>query len=169
MAGATVENTEMPADAAVIRAAGDPIMKYEAAQTHEALFEAHGKLYRPGIKALIEDGRTISQDAYAAAREAVARLRAGIIETLARFDALIFPVAPSTAPVSLETTGNGIFCAPASFAGLPAISLPSGIADDGLPLAVQLMAGPLAETTLLSAAAWVEAALTFNAKPGIAP
>ncbi len=169
MAGATVENTEMPADAAVIRAAGDPIMKYEAAQTHEALFEAHGKLYRPGIKALIEDGRTISQDDYAAAREAVARLRAGIIETLARFDALIFPVAPSTAPVSLETTGNGIFCAPASFAGLPAISLPSGIADDGLPLAVQLMAGPLAETTLLSAAAWVEAALTFNAKPGIAP
>ncbi len=169
MAGATVENAEMPADAAVIRAAGDPIMKYEAAQTHEALYEAHAGEYRDGIKALVAAGRDIDRDAYEAAREVIAGLRDGILETLAGFDALIFPVAPGPAPAGLDTTGNGIFCAPASFAGLPTISLPSGIADDGLPLAVQLMSAPLAEPALLRAAAWVETALGFEAQPDIAP
>jgi Asp-tRNA(Asn)/Glu-tRNA(Gln) amidotransferase A subunit family amidase len=38
-----------------------------------------------------------------------------------------------------------------------------------MPLAVQLMAAPLAEVSLLRAAAWVEATLAFVAKPDIAP
>jgi Asp-tRNA(Asn)/Glu-tRNA(Gln) amidotransferase A subunit family amidase len=168
-AGAGVEDAEMPGDAAAIREAGDPIMKYEAAQAHERLYEAHGNEYRPGIKALVEAGRAVSREEYEAARAAMSRLRDGMIDALARFDALLLPVAPAPAPPSIETTGQGIFCAPASFAGLPAISLPSGLADDGMPLAVQLMAAPLAEVSLLRAAAWVEATLAFAAKPDIAP
>ena len=168
-AGAAVTDAEMPANAAAIREAGDPIMKYEAAQTHELLFEAHGKDYRPGIKALVEAGRAVNPDDYAAARAAMSALRVGMLDTLSGFDALLFPVAPATAPASIETTGQGIFCAPASFAGLPAISIPSGLASDGMPLAVQLMAAPLAETTLLRAAAWAERTLAFDAAPDIAP
>ncbi len=118
----------MPADAAAIREAGDPIMKYEAATAHELLYEKFGAQYRPSIKTLVEAGRAITRDEYAAARKAMSLLRDGMIETLSGFDALLLPVAPATAPASLETTGNGIFCAPASFAGLPAVSLPSGIA-----------------------------------------
>jgi Asp-tRNA(Asn)/Glu-tRNA(Gln) amidotransferase A subunit family amidase len=38
-----------------------------------------------------------------------------------------------------------------------------------MPLAVQLMAAPLAETALLRAAAWVEGTLAFAALPDIAP
>ena len=168
-AGASVTDAEMPGDAAAVRQAGDPIMKYEAAQAHEALYHHHKDEYRPGIKALVEDGRAVSRDDYLGAREAMSRLRDGMIATLAGFDALLLPVAPATAPASIETTGPGIFCAPASFAGLPAISLPSGIAEDGMPLAVQLMAAPLAETALLRAAAWVEGTLAFAALPDIAP
>jgi amidase len=168
-AGATVIDAEMPADAAAIREAGEPIMKYEAAQAHEALFEAHGDSYRPSIKALVEEGRAVSREDYEAARAVMSGLRDGMIETLSGFDALLMPVAPATAPASIETTGQGIFCAPASFAGLPAISLPSGLAGDGMPLAVQLMASPLAETGLLRAAAWVESVLDFTAKPDITP
>jgi Asp-tRNA(Asn)/Glu-tRNA(Gln) amidotransferase A subunit family amidase len=168
-AGATVLDAGLPGDAATIREAGEPIMKYEAAQAHEALYEAHGHSYRPGIKALVEGGRAVSTEEYVSARADLARLRGGMIETLNSFDVLLLPVAPATAPASIETTGQGIFCAPASFAGLPAISLPSGLATDGMPLAVQLMAAPLAEATLLRAAAWVESVLEFTAKPDIAP
>ena len=57
---------------------------------------------------------------------------------------------------------------PASFAGLPAISLPSDLSTAGLPLAVQLIAGPFAEAALLSAAAWTEALLDFTARPPVA-
>jgi Asp-tRNA(Asn)/Glu-tRNA(Gln) amidotransferase A subunit family amidase len=38
-----------------------------------------------------------------------------------------------------------------------------------MPLAVQLIAAPLAEATLLRAAAWCESVLSFSARPDIAP
>jgi aspartyl-tRNA(Asn)/glutamyl-tRNA(Gln) amidotransferase subunit A len=168
-AGATVDDAEMPGDATAIRQAGDAIMKYEAAQAHEALYHHHKDEYRPSIKALVEDGRATSRDDYLAPRDTMAAIRSAIIETLAPFDALLMPTAPSTAPAGLESTGSGIFCAPASFTGLPAISLPSGLGAGGLPLSIQLMSAPLAETALLSAAAWLESTLNFTARPDIAP
>jgi Asp-tRNA(Asn)/Glu-tRNA(Gln) amidotransferase A subunit family amidase len=167
-AGAEVLEAEMPGDAAAIREAGDAILKYEAAQTHARRFEAHADEYRPGIRVLVEAGRAISDADYTAARTGMARLRDGMLQTLSGFDALLLPTAPATAPASIETTGPGVFCAPASFAGLPAISLPTGLAEDGLPLAVQLVAAPLAEPTLLRTAAWVERIVCFVETPDIA-
>jgi amidase len=43
--------------------------------------------------------------------------------------------------------------------GQPAISVPLGFGDDGLPTAAQLVAKPLGEDTLLQVAAQMEAAL----------
>jgi amidase len=55
-------------------------------------------------------------------------------------------------------------------AGNPAASVPCGIADDGLPVAVQLVGRPHEETTLLSLSAQVEAArpwpLLFTSEAG---
>jgi aspartyl-tRNA(Asn)/glutamyl-tRNA(Gln) amidotransferase subunit A len=42
---------------------------------------------------------------------------------------------------------------PFSFAGVPALAVPTGADADGLPLAVQLVGRPWAESTLLSVAA----------------
>jgi aspartyl-tRNA(Asn)/glutamyl-tRNA(Gln) amidotransferase subunit A len=47
---------------------------------------------------------------------------------------------------------SDIFTVPASLAGLPAISVPSGFSSSGLPLAVQIMAPRLADGPLLAAA-----------------
>jgi Asp-tRNA(Asn)/Glu-tRNA(Gln) amidotransferase A subunit family amidase len=168
-AGATVAEAEMPGDAAILRAWGDPVMQHEAAEAHARLYAAHGSEYRTSIRNLVEAGQKVGDDAYQAGRAAIRRMREGIVDALQPFDVLLLPVAPATAPDSIETTGQGIFCAPASFTGLPAISLPSGLAANGLPLAVQLIAAPLAEATLLRAAAWAEGVLNFTAKPDIAP
>jgi amidase len=43
--------------------------------------------------------------------------------------------------------------------GQPAISVPLGFGDDGLPTAAQLVAKPLGEDTLLQVAAQMEAAV----------
>jgi amidase len=43
--------------------------------------------------------------------------------------------------------------------GQPAISVPMGFGDDGLPTAAQLVAKPLGEDTLLQVAAQMETAL----------
>ena len=54
---------------------------------------------------------------------------------------------------------------PWSVCGIPALSLPSGLSDSGLPLGVQLVSFPGAEEELLSAGGWVESLLAFNDAP----
>jgi amidase len=82
-------------------------------------------------------------------------------------DALLSPAAPSTAPAGLASTGDAWFCAPWSSAGVPAISLPSGLAPSGLPHAVQLVGAAGRETPLLGTAAWCESVLAFTAAPAL--
>jgi len=80
-------------------------------------------------------------------------------------DALLCPTAPAPAPAGLGSTGDGSLCAPWSNAGVPAISLPSGIAPSGLPHAIQLVQAAGASARLLGVAAWCERVLGFSQAP----
>ncbi len=53
-------------------------------------------------------------------------------------------------------------CPPVNASGLPAISLPAGFNDQGLPLGIQLVGKPAAEATLLSLAAQIEIAQPWS-------
>jgi aspartyl-tRNA(Asn)/glutamyl-tRNA(Gln) amidotransferase subunit A len=57
---------------------------------------------------------------------------------------------------------SDIFTVPASLAGLPAISIPSGLSRQRLPLAIQIMAPRFGEETLFSAAAALEREIAFT-------
>jgi Asp-tRNA(Asn)/Glu-tRNA(Gln) amidotransferase A subunit family amidase len=48
---------------------------------------------------------------------------------------------------------------------MPSISLPTGLAPDGLPYAVQLSGPPWCEARLLAAAAWCERVIGFKEAP----
>lgn len=83
-------------------------------------------------------------------------------------DILLGPTTPTPAfrigagldPVSMYL--NDVYTVNANIAGLPAISLPAGVAEDdgtSLPVGVHLQAPAFAETTLLRAASTVEALL----------
>ncbi len=165
LSGAQVIEVAMPGTAPEISEACQPIMRVEAAAAHSERYAAHKADYRANIKALIEAGLATDSDAYARARDFVRALRDAMSERLDTVDALLLPTAPGTAPASLETTGPGIFCGPASFTGLPAISLPSGVAPSGLPLSIQLIGPHLGESKLLNTAAWAESTLNFHAHP----
>ena len=74
-----------------------------------------------------------------------------------KYDALIGPVAPTTAfrlgenitdPVRMYL--NDIMTVPASLVGLPAISVPAGVSDAGLPIGVQLIGPRRSDAALLS-------------------
>ena len=89
-------------------------------------------------------------------------------------DVILTPTAPSAAfaigekiddPLAMYL--NDIFTVPASLAGLPAISLPSGLDRDGLPLGLHLIAKPFDEVTLFRAAHALEGSAGFDPKPGI--
>ena len=89
-----------------------------------------------------------------------------------RVDLLLTPATPSAAfrigdkmddPVAMWL--NDVFTVPANLAGLPGISVPAGLSAEGLPLGLQLIGRPFDEATLLRAAAVLEAAAGFDARP----
>ena len=91
-------------------------------------------------------------------------------------DALISPTAPSVAfrlgenvddPLAMYL--NDVATVPASLAGIPAISVPAGVADDGaggrLPVGVQVMAPLLGDDVMYRVARALEAATAFDPTP----
>jgi len=84
-----------------------------------------------------------------------------------RCDVLVSPTAPTTAfklgeklddPIAMYL--NDLATIPANLAGVPGISLPSGLADeDGLPAGIQILAPALADDRLYRVGAALEAAL----------
>jgi aspartyl-tRNA(Asn)/glutamyl-tRNA(Gln) amidotransferase subunit A len=60
---------------------------------------------------------------------------------------------------------NDVFTVPANLAGLPGISVPAGLSEEGLPLGLQLIGKAFDEETVLRAAAVLEVAADFKAMP----
>ena len=80
------------------------------------------------------------------------------------YDALLMPTAPTPAFKLGENTNDpikmylaDIMTVPASLAGLPAISVPAGSNEEGLPIGVQLIGDYQSDGNLLKLAAQVEA------------
>jgi hypothetical protein len=67
----------------------------------------------------------------------------------------------------LESTGDPIFNNPWSMTGNPPVSLPSGLRESGLPLAIQLVGSSFAEGSLLAIAQWCGSLLAFSHMPQI--
>jgi aspartyl-tRNA(Asn)/glutamyl-tRNA(Gln) amidotransferase subunit A len=87
-------------------------------------------------------------------------------------DAILAPTAPSAAfaigeneddPVKMYL--NDVFTVPASLAGLPGLSVPTGLSAEGLPLGLQLIGKPFDEETVLRVGGVLETAANFTAKP----
>lgn len=88
-----------------------------------------------------------------------------------KFDALISPTAPTTAfKIGAKTASpvemymSDVLTIPANLAGLPAISVPVGLAE-GLPVGLQVMAKHFDEATVLRVAAAVESHAAFERWP----
>ena len=154
-AGAAIEEVELPASLDGLFEAGFQVMQVAAAAVHHDRFVQYPDQFRPKIRALIEAGRQVSGVDHVLAESHCRRFKTDVAPLLARVDALLLPVADSPAPAGLASTGDPSFCAPWSFTGFPAISLPSGSAANGLPLAIQLVAAE--ERRLLAVAVWCEA------------
>ncbi len=60
---------------------------------------------------------------------------------------------------------NDVFAVPASLAGLPAMSVPGMLTEDGLPLGLQLVGKPMDEQGVLNAGLAIEQRAGFTAKP----
>lgn len=164
-AGATVEETKLPPSFGAVHSASWTIIQVEAAAFHADLHAKKADLYRPLIRAIIEVGSLIPGELYLRSLRIRRRFRREMEPLLERFDVLLTPTTVTPAPAGLGSTGDPAFQTPWTTSGLPSITLPCGLSTSGLPLGVQLIAGPFAEPSLLSAAAWCEGVLGRAAAP----
>ncbi len=99
-------------------------------------------------------------DAYYLQAQKVRRLIAGdFAAAFGKCDLILGPTSPTTAfPIGAKTDDpvqmylNDIFTVPAPLAGLPALSVPCGFDERGLPVGLQMMGPHFSEARLLGAA-----------------
>ena len=145
------------------------IVLYEAWRAHRTRYEAEADLSGPGTRHLLELGRGISEDDYRAARADSERIAAGLDRVLAEVDVLAGPTVAYVAPPEDPPFGTpdgdveARFTGPYNLAGMPAVSVPCGPAEDGLPAGLQLAAARGRDAFLLSVAAAHEEAFHAGA------
>jgi amidase len=126
----------------------------------------------PMSRAVLELARALPSTSYLTALAQLQLLARGTVGFFADYDLLLTPVlASSPLPIGelhgcgtrplddLRRSGRFAPYTPLfNVTGQPAISVPVGFGEDGLPTAVQLAGRPLGEETLLQVAAQIEAA-----------
>jgi aspartyl-tRNA(Asn)/glutamyl-tRNA(Gln) amidotransferase subunit A len=110
---------------------------------------------------------------YGRAQAVLERMRRELAAAFERVDVVVTPTSPGGAFGIGERTDDplamylsDIFTTPASLVGLPAVSVPSGIDDRGLPLGFQVVGRPFDEATVLRAARAFEREVGWQVAPG---
>ncbi len=170
--GYTVVPVSAMPDFESVRERHNLIVAADAAAVHAKWFDRYRDLYRPRTVALIEQGRAVGSHQLAEALAGRARLRAELTALMDThgLDLWVAPPAVGPAPVGLESTGDPVMNLPWTHSGLPALNLPAGTADNGLPLGVQVVGRWRADEHLLAWAESLEAVLArlAAAQPGAA-
>jgi len=120
----------------------------------------------------------LSAGYYDAYYEKALKVRTLIIQdfndAFSRYDVLISPTSPTTAFKKGEKTDDplsmymsDICTIPVNLAGLPAVSIPAGLSNDGLPIGLQVMGNVLREDNVIRAAYALEKAIGFKGIPKI--
>ncbi|TDD96304.1 amidase [Actinomadura rubrisoli] len=155
--------------------AGRTLILAEAAAVHERWLAERPEDYGADVRTLLVAGTSVSARDYLQAQRYRRLLREEVVALLAGADALVTPMLPFTAtPIGREdvetapgrtedrTTAMLRFALIASLTGLPALSVPCGADEAGLPIGVQLIGKPHDEATLYRIGACVEDAARMH-------
>jgi aspartyl-tRNA(Asn)/glutamyl-tRNA(Gln) amidotransferase subunit A len=169
-AGATVEDIALP-DYALFGAAGRIIMSAEAYAIHAADLRTRLLDYGMITANRFVLGAAITAADYIDALRARRELTDAINAALSRHDALLTASALCTAPrfdapVDALSSAAPMQTIPFNVTGHPAMSVPVGIASDGLPIGVQIVGRPFDEAMVFRVSRAVE---TLSGWESVAP
>jgi aspartyl-tRNA(Asn)/glutamyl-tRNA(Gln) amidotransferase subunit A len=164
-AGAIVEETELPVSFDNLFSIHQVIFSAEMAAVHSANLSRHRKDYGAKIRAGVEVGSLIPAS-YLLHAQRLQRQQIELVDKwMSRYDAVLMPTV-STEACDIAETGDRRFQVPATLLGLPALSLPTGLGPNGLPLGTQLIGRAGADVSLLALAEWLVAQVPLIGKPG---
>jgi aspartyl-tRNA(Asn)/glutamyl-tRNA(Gln) amidotransferase subunit A len=142
------------------------VFRREVADVHRELYAENASAYGEDVARKVESCLAVTDGEVAEGERARARYRDRVDEALDGIDLLVTPTLPCVAPpVGSGGTGDlGIrdtlirFTLPFNTVGRPALALPCGPAEDGLPASVQLVGAAGADDLVLAAGLLLEAA-----------
>jgi amidase len=131
----------------------------ETAAAHAKTYPKHKDEYGPALAGLIEVGRSLSAVDFHHILE-TRRIFSGEVATLfENIDLLLAPVQPWASPTIAERLSNRAdpksrvqsmrFTAPFDYTGSPALTLPGGFTETGMPIGFQLVGRHFEEDVVL--------------------
>jgi Asp-tRNA(Asn)/Glu-tRNA(Gln) amidotransferase A subunit family amidase len=164
-AGAVLEELELAELDQANWPAINTILASEGAAIFEDLVARYPDRTSEPLKALVTTGKAIAATDYLAAKAAQEKRRGALAADIKGFDAILTLPAFGEAPRGLHYTGDAEYCAPWTFVGAPAVTLPAGFGNNGLPLGIQIVGNYRNDLRVLKIAKWIEATLHFD--PGV--
>ena len=152
----------------------DALFMREVADVHRELYAENGELYGEGIAVKIERCLAVSDAEATQAEQARGGYRERCLELFDGLDLLLTPtlqcVAPPTGVGDLALRERLIAnTLPFNTLGWPALALPCGPAEDGLPASVQLVGRPGADALVLTAGGRLASLIRGTAERGRLP
>jgi aspartyl-tRNA(Asn)/glutamyl-tRNA(Gln) amidotransferase subunit A len=143
----------------------------EVADVHRALFPGHEELYGDNVRGKIERCVRVTDAEAAAAERERAEYRERMAEAFGGLDLVVTPTVPFVPPPAdvdeLELRGRGTSLTyPFSALGWPALALPCGAAEEGLPASIQLAAPAGSDARVLAAGRLLASLMTGPERPG---
>ena len=146
---------------------------------HAEFVKRSPELYQPETLRRIRTGERVSAAEIEEHRRELKRLRSEIGEILKDIDVLVTPTTPIVAPALAELKQNLDLLRPREITllrntrpfnvwGLPAISVPCGFTNSGLPIGLQIAGPPWSESRVLQVAyAYEQATVWHKREPDV--
>ncbi len=141
-----------------------PAFMREVGDVHRELYPENAELYGDNIRGKIERCIALDDAEYELATRARIEHAERAFSALQGFDLLLTPtlgfVAPAADVVETEIRGAmTLFTFPFNALGWPALAIPAGPAENGLPASIQVVGRPGDDALVLAAGLAIEAAL----------
>jgi 2-dehydropantoate 2-reductase len=157
-----------------LRSTFEDIIMYEAWRVHREQVETNPSHYGPETLRLLLAGSKVTREAYDEAMVTRTHVTSSVEALYEGLDALLTPATPYVAPATTppmdtpEGEIEGYFTSPFNLSGDPALVLPCGFGDQGLPIGLQLSAPRGADMDLLAVARVIEGLLDVDQrKPAV--
>lgn len=160
-AGFEVKSVSAMTDFDEIYQRHNSLVAAEAARVHRGWFAQYGHLYHPKTAELVQRGQRLGAGGLDRMPAGPGKLRdelAALMEE-EEVDLWVSPAALGPAPAGLESTGDPVMNLPWTHAGIPTLSLPSGLNKMGLPMGLQVAGRWDDDEAVIAWAVRVESAL----------